>query len=117
MPFFLDAERTRELANPYFDALMQFGRSPSTREPPPLPRFSRTHFGWWAYNAGGKLVLDAVLLDLVPTIRLMTEQDIETAAARNSVRARVRRFLEKLPENPPAQPGKRVPGSPSVRAG
>lgn len=103
MPLFLDTERTCELSNRYFETLMRFGEASSTREPPPLPRYSHTHFGWWAYNAGGKLVLDAALVDLVPAVRQMEKQEVEIAAERNGVRERLRRFLENLPEGPPPQ--------------
>lgn len=112
MPLVLDTERTADLANTYFEALMWFGESPSTREPPALARFSHRHFGWWAYNAGGKLLLDAALVDLVPAIRDMEKQKVEIVASRNALRQRIRALLEKLPEQPARKPGNGVPESP-----
>lgn len=98
MPLVLDEESTVALANTYFEALMRFGESPSTREAPTLPVISRHRFGWWAYNAAGKMTLDASLLDLAPTIRDMEKQNAEIAVARDRLRQRVRILLEKLPE-------------------
>lgn len=94
MLLFLDEERTVALANAYFEALMQFSESPSTRGPPALPSFSRHRFGWWIYNAAGKMQLDGLLVDLAPTLRAMEEQNAEIAAARNALRQRVRALLE-----------------------
>ncbi len=112
MPLVLDTERTGEIANTYFEELMRFGESPSTREPPTLAHFSHRHFGWWAYNAGGKLLLDAALVDLVPAIRDMEKQKVEIEATRNALRQRVRALLEKLPEQAARKPGDGVPESP-----
>lgn len=94
MLLFLDEESTVALANGYFESLMRFSESPSTREPPALPSFSRHRFGWWIYNAAGKMQLDALLVDLAPALRATEEQNAEIAVARNALRERVRALLE-----------------------
>lgn len=91
---FLDEKGTVALANAYFEGLMRFSKSPSTREPPALPRFSRQRFGWWIYNAAGKMQLDALLVDLAPTLRAMEEQNGAIATTRDALRQRARVLLE-----------------------
>lgn len=93
----LDEERTIMLANPCFLALERFAQSPSTREPPPVPRYSRNGFGWWAYNPAGKLALDAAMLDHAPAIRAMSEQRNDITASAEALRERLRATLARLP--------------------
>ncbi len=87
---YLDGEHAIALANTYFEALMRFAESPSTRAPPGLRRYSRERLGWWAYDAGGKMLLDAVLVDLAPALRDIEEQSAHIAAASTALRNRAR---------------------------
>jgi hypothetical protein len=94
----LDEENTIALENTYFEPLMRFAENPSTGEAPTLSAFSADHFGWWAYNAVGKRLLDGVLLDLAPMIKVMDKKNGQIEVARRALRERLRVLLQRVPE-------------------
>ncbi|MFN0063693.1 MAG: hypothetical protein ACKVPX_14400, partial [Myxococcaceae bacterium] len=84
-----DPPHALELVKPYFSSLMAFAEDPSEETAPPLPRFSRVSFGWWSYNAMGKLVLDASMGAMTPPLQKFADDRAEFISLREKVRMRL----------------------------